>query len=246
MKLNIHNIFIALTLILACTELIAQEQKITELWKKEPSKVLTNEIGTPPSDAVVLFDGTNLSNFSSPDRSEPTWIIEDGYMMVNVKSRKGILTKQKFGSCQLHIEWMTPIQDLDSGQLKGNSGIFFMDRYEVQILDSWENKTYSNGQASSIYKQHIPLVNASKKPGEWQVYDIVFTAPQFSDSGTLISPARFTIFHNGVLVQNNVSLLGQTRFVGMPYYEKHDIKEPLFIQNHGDEVSFRNIWVREL
>jgi len=241
-----QNFFITLTLILACTELIAQEQKITELWKEEPSKVLTNKIGAPPSDAVVLFDGNNLSSFSSPDGSEPTWILEEDYMTVNVKSRKGLLTKQKFGSCQLHIEWMAPIQDLDSGQLKGNSGIFFMDRYEVQILDSWENKTYSNGQASSIYKQHIPLVNASKKPGEWQVYDIVFTAPQFSDSGSLISPARFTIFHNGVLVQNNVSLLGQTRFVGMPYYEKHDIKDPFFIQNHGDEVSFRNMWIREL
>jgi hypothetical protein len=243
---NTHKYLTAICILFNSIGLIAQDQNITELWNGEPRIVETFEIGSPPSDAVILFDGSSLSKFSSPDSTKPTWIIKEDYLVINPVSKKGIITNQKFGSCQFHIEWRTPTHDQDSGQLKGNSGIYFMDRYEVQILDSWNNQTYFNGQAASIYKQHTPLVNASKKPGEWQVYDIVFTAPQFGESGSLIAPARFTVFHNGVLVQNNVALLGQTRFIGMPFYEKHEDKEPIFIQNHGDEVCFRNIWLREL
>ena len=147
----------------------------TELWEPVPVKVETGNYGQAPSDAIILFDGKDLSNFISTDGTEAKWHVSDGSFTVNTKA-KSIKTKQKFGDCQLHIEWRTPIDDEDIGQGKGNSGVYFMERYEIQVLDSYENKTYSNGQASSIYKQHIPLVNATKAPGEWQYYDIIFTA----------------------------------------------------------------------
>lgn len=217
----------------------------TELWEPVPEKVTTGIMGQPSSDAIVLFSGNDLSNFIAVDGSEARWDVHDGYFTVNPKE-KSIKSFQKFGDCQLHIEWRTPVDDTDSGQGKGNSGIFLMERYEVQVLDSYENVTYSNGQAASIYKQHIPLVNASKKSGEWQTYDIIFMAPRFSEKGTVISPAKVTVFHNGVLVQNHVSFLGSTENVGLPTYKQHGNKESLMLQNHTDQVSFRNIWIREL
>jgi len=221
------------------------DPKTTELWEPIPAKVTPGENGSPPSDAIVLFNGIDLSNFESMRGEEPKWKVENGIVTV-VPNTGGLRTKQKFGDCQLHVEWRTPEKDLDKGQNKGNSGIFFMEKYEVQVLGSFENKTYPNGQAASIYKQCIPLVNASKKPGDWQSYDIIFTAPKFGKNGSLISQARITVLHNGILVQNNVSLLGPTEYIGMPSYKEHGNNESLILQNHGDLVSFRNIWVREL
>lgn len=225
---------------------IAQKNpESTELWEPIPAKVTSGEIGLPPSDAIVLFNGGNLSNFESVDGSKANWTVLNDILIINPEAQS-IKTKQKFGDCQLHIEWSVPIDDINQGQSKGNSGIFLMERYELQILDSWENMTYSNGQAASVYKQHIPLVNASKKPGEWQSYDIIFIAPRFNKSGGIISPSKLTVFHNGVLVHYNVSLLGTTEFIGMPVYKSHGDKEPLMIQNHGAPVRFKNIWIREL
>ena len=218
---------------------------VTEVWEPIPPKVTPGEKGAPPSDAIVLFDGKDLSNFVSEDGTPAKWDVKDGYMTVNVNA-PGIKTKQNFDDCQLHVEWRSPIEDTDEGQGKGNSGVWFMDKYEIQVLDSYENRTYSNGQASAVYKQHAPLVNASKKPGEWQTYDIIFTAPRFSDKGTLITPARVTVLHNGVLVQNNVSILGPVEYRGLPVYVRHEAKAPLKLQEHTDLVSFRNIWIREL
>jgi len=241
---KITNIILMLCLLMQV--LFAQKNpESTEIWEPKPAKVTPGEMGLPPSDAIILFSGEDLSNFESMDSTEADWTLLNDYMTVN-PGAKSIRTKQKFGDCQLHIEWLTPVSDTNGGQFKGNSGIFLMERYEIQILDSWENKTYSNGQAASIYKQYIPLVNACKKPGEWQSYDIIFIAPKFSKSGNVISPAKITVLHNGVLVQNNVSLLGPTEYTGMPVYKVHGDKEPIVIQNHGDFVSFRNIWIREL
>ncbi|HVF96407.1 MAG TPA: DUF1080 domain-containing protein, partial [Flavisolibacter sp.] len=151
-----------------------------------------------------------------------------------------------FGDCQLHIEWRSPAEVKGEGQGRGNSGIFLMGRYELQVLDSYNSKTYSNGQAGSIYKQHMPLVNATRPPGEWQTYDVVFTAPRFSEDSLLKSPARITVLHNGVLVQNNTQLWGGTQYIGLASYQKHGDKEPIVLQDHGNPVSFRNIWIRPL
>jgi len=172
-------------------------------------------------------------------------MVKDGSMTVQ-KGTGNIKTKQGFGSCQLHIEWRTPSAIEGEGQGRGNSGIFLMGLYELQVLDSYNNKTYSNGQAGSIYKQHIPLVNACLKPGEWQEYDIIFTAPQFKEDGSLSSPAKFTVIQNGVLVQNNVELKGPTTYIGQPTYVAYPGKLPLSLQDHGNPTSFRNIWIREL
>jgi hypothetical protein len=157
-----------------------------------------------------------------------------------------IKSKQGFGDCQLHIEWRTPAIVKGEGQGRGNSGIFFMGLYELQVLDNYNNVTYSNGQAGSIYKQRMPLVNASRKPGEWQTYDVVFTAPRFNEDGTVKAAARITVLHNGVLVQNNIEIWGATEYIGTPGYTKHADKLPFILQDHGDAVSYRNIWVREL
>lgn len=218
---------------------------VTELWEPVPEKVTTGQPGQAPSDAIVLFDGTDLSKFVGEDGSKAAWKVEKGILTVAPKSQS-IKTLKKFGDCQLHIEWRAPLEDTDKGQNKGNSGVFLMERYEIQVLDSYTNKTYSNGQAAAIYKQYIPQVNASKPTGEWQTYDIIFTAPKFNESGRMISPARITLLHNGVLIHNHVALLGPTQYIGMPVYEKHQDKESLMLQNHGDKVSFRNIWIREL
>ena len=205
-----------------------------------------------PSDAIVLFDGSNLDSWIHKTGEDAKWSVQDGYFTVKPGSGD-ILTKQSFGSCQLHVEWMSPSIIESKGQGRGNSGVYFMENtklgdtgYEVQVLDSYNNRTYSNGQAASVYKQHMPLVNASKKPGEWQIYDIIFNAPVFGDNGQLIKHAYLTVFHNGVLVQNNVQIQGYVKFIGYPEYKAHPSRLPIKLQDHSNLVSYRNIWIREL
>jgi hypothetical protein len=210
--------------------------------------------GAPPSDAIILFDGRNLDEWvSTKDQSPAQWKVGKGVMTV-VKSAGNIQTKRLFKNYQLHLEWQIPKDITGDGQLRGNSGVFLASTasgdggYEVQILDSWNNKTYVNGQAASIYKQAAPLVNAMRKPGEWQTYDVVWTAPLFEADGTLKSPAYVTVFHNGVLVQNHFRLSGETLYIGKPSYRPYD-RAAIKLQAHGDPsppISFRNIWVREL
>jgi hypothetical protein len=203
--------------------------------------------GAPPADAVVLFDGKDLSKWASQkDGTSPApWDLVDGAMQVKPKTG-GIQTREGFGSVQLHIEFATPSVVKGEGQGRGNSGIFLMNNYEIQVLDSYNNPTYFHGQAGSIYKQHKPLVNPIRKPGEWNVYDIVFHAPQFDEDGKLLKRATFTAFLNGVLVQDHVEVMGVTAHDRPPYYEKHADRMPLSLQDHGDLVRFRNIWVRPL
>ncbi len=223
-----------------------KDPKTTEVWTPEP-KAITPGTATnsAPSDAIVLFNGSTATAWQHANGEDAKWTIADNALTVKGGSGN-IQTKQKFGDCQLHIEWRTPAEVKGEGQGRGNSGIFLMGRYELQILDSYNNKTYPNGQAGSIYKQHIPLVNACKAPGEWQTYDIIFTAPRFSDNGTVLEPARITVIQNGVLIQNNVTIWGSSQYIGLPAYEKHAAKESIVLQDHGNPTSFRNIWIREL
>jgi hypothetical protein len=218
----------------------------TEQWAPVPPMVALSNGGVP-SDAVMLFDGRNLDAWEPVRPGEPGWRIEDGAMVV-VPNPKPCdqRTKLAFGDVQLHLEFRTPAIVVGSGQGRGNSGIYFMGLYELQILDSWQNPTYANGQAAAIYKQHPPLVNASSRPGEWQTYDVVFIAPRFAVDGRLLTPARMTAFHNGVLVQHDAVLRGPTVFRGEPRYAPHAAKLPLVLQDHRNLVAFRNIWVREL
>ena len=213
---------------------------LTEAWEPVP-EIVDASAGRPPSDAIVLFDGTDLSAWNGD------WKLEEDAVTV-VPGTGNLVTNRAFGDVQLHIEWRTPsvIEGEGQGRGRGNSGVFLMERYEVQVLDSYENTTYSNGQAGSIYKQHIPLVNASRPPGEWQTYDIIFMAPRFRDDGTLSRPATFTVLHNGVLIQNHVTVEGPTVNIGEPEYQAHDDKAPLMLQDHENPVRYRNIWIREL
>jgi hypothetical protein len=205
-----------------------------------------DHVGKAPSDATVLFDGSDLSQWAALDGSPTKWIVRDGYMEC-VRGSGYIRTLQNFGDCQLHVEWATPSPAHGEGQGRGNSGVFFgLDRYEVQVLDSFQAKTYPDGSAAAIYGQYPPLVNASLPPGQWQVYDIIYAAPRFDAAGKLISPVRLTVFHNGVLVQNNVELTGPTSWLERAPYRVHPEKQPLSLQDHGNPVRFRNIWVREL
>jgi len=205
-----------------------------------------DQVGKAPSDAVVLFDGKDLSQWVSMDGSPTKWIMKDGYMEC-VRGSGYVRTLQNFGDCQLHVEWATPTPPHGEGQGRGNSGVFLgLDRYEVQVLDSFGSKTYADGSAGSIYGQYPPLANASLPPGKWQVYDIIYTAPRFNDSDELRSPARLTAFHNGVLIQNNVELVGPTSWLERAPYQAHPEKQPLSLQDHGNPVRFRNIWVRQL
>ena len=226
----------------------AQEKKdppTTEIWDPVPPLVTPGDCGAPPSDAIVLFDGRDLSQWIMESGKDPLWIVKDG--AVTVAPGTGVMmTKKSFGDCQLHIEWRTPEKVIGDSQGRGNSGVFLQGLYEVQVLDSYNNPTYSNGQAASLYKQYIPLVNASRKPGEWQTYDIIFMAPRFSENGRVAIPASVTVLHNGVLVQNHVELLGPREYIGMPNYKPTALKLPLKLQDHGNPVSFRNIWIREL
>lgn len=235
----------------------APKPKDTEVWEPVP-KIVTPGItdAAPPSDAIVLFDGKNLDQWvMNRDKSPANWIVADGVVTVKKGPGSGnIETKRSFKNYQLHIEWKIPENITGTDQARGNSGVFLAstgpgdDGYELQVLDSYNNKTYVNGQAGSIYKQGIPLVNPNRKPGEWQTYDVVWTAPTFNADGSLKTPAYVTVFFNGVLVQNHFELKGETRYIGKPFYKKYDTA-PIKLQAHGDHsepISFRNIWVREL
>ena len=241
----------------------------TEVWEPVPNKVTPGIYQAAPSDATILFGGSDLSQWRKPKnnygvnmeqiepmckqlytidwstRPEADWILRDGQLIVN-QGKGGIETAEAYGDVQLHIEWLAPVDPLKESQQYSNSGIFFMGLYEIQILNNYDNKTYVNGQASSVYKQHKPLVNASRPPGEWQYYDIVFNAPHFDADGNVTKPAYITVFHNGVLTQNHVELEGPTCFIGKAHYTAHPDRLPLSLQDHGDAVRFRNIWIREL
>ena len=222
------------------------DPKATEVWEPEPRVVTPGQGSKPPSDAIVLFKGMEFSEWmSAKDSLGVKWYLNSDSSMTVLPNAGDIATKRAFGDCQLHVEFRTPPTVKGEGQGRGNSGIFFQNRYEVQVLDNFQNRTYSNGQAGSIYKQAIPLVNACRKPGEWQSYDILFTAPRFNADGVLIAPARVTVIQNGVVVQLNTEIKGTTQYIGLPKYEAHG-KAPLRLQDHGDLVSYRNIWIREL
>ena len=202
--------------------------------------------GRPPSDATVLFDGKDISQWVAMDGSPTKWVAREGALEC-VPGSGYVRTLQSFGDCQLHVEWAAPDPAHGTSQGRGNSGVFFgFDRYEVQVLDSYQNKTYADGSAASVYGQYPPLVNASLPPGQWQVYDIVWTAPHFDADGKVVSTARETVFHNGVLVQNNVELTGPTGWIGRAPYKAHPERMPIAFQDHGNPVRYRNVWVREL
>lgn len=233
----------------------AQDYKVldkpeqTEQWEPVPPKVEASGFTNAPSDAIVLFDGTSTQHFMHEDGSEVKWELKDGYLQV-VKGTGDIYTKMQHEDVQLHIEWRTDANQDGEGQLRSNSGIFLQGIYEVQVLDSWENPTYVNGQAGSIYKQYAPLVNAMSKPGEWNSYDIIFEAPTFHErNGALLSPAKVTVFHNGVLLHHSVELQGDTPYIGSPTYKAHGAG-PLRLQDHNDgtasNIAYRNIWLRKL
>jgi hypothetical protein len=244
-KKSLYNVgviaVIALSAAAASEEL---PKEATEQWEPVPA-VVSAPAGQPPADAIVLFSGTSLDAWRSMNGGPAGWSVNDGSATA-VPNSGHIQTVKAFGDVQLQLEFRTPQPPKGKGQQRGNSGIFFMGRYELQILDSFENPTYVNGQAGSVYKQHPPLVNASRPPGEWQSYDVVFIAPRFHPDGSLRSPARMTVFHNGVLVQYDVALAGRTRSRGLPSYTAHDTALPLHLQDHKSPVSFRNIWIREL
>jgi len=239
-----------LTLIIIFTAHLMQAQqtkpKDTEDWRSKPDVVTpAKKCNIPPSDAIILYSGKKDADKWEQDNGQPLkW--DTGKTLTTVKSTGYAKTKQTFGDIQLHIEWRTPKKVEGDGQGRGNSGVFLMGLYEVQVLDSYNNETYYNGQAGSLYKQYSPLVNASRGPGKWQTYDIFFTAPRFSENKLLLSPAYITVVHNGILIQNHVELKGPTIYNGIPEYKYHEAKLPLKLQDHGNPISYRNIWVREL
>jgi len=223
----------------------AQKPEETEDWSRKPAVVTPGKGTLPPSDAIVLYGGAgDLDQWESEREGPAQWTADEALTVAPRTS--GIKTKQAFGDVQLHIEWRAPAEVKGDGQGRGNSGVFLMGKYEVQVLDSYNNETYYNGQAGSIYKQSIPLVNACLPPGEWQTYDIIFTAPVFNEDGSKKSSGYLTVIHNGVLIQNHVEILGTTEYIGKPKNDPHPSKLPLHLQNHGNPVSFRNIWIREL
>jgi hypothetical protein len=226
--------------IAASVGLAVQEFKSGIVWP-EPKVVTPGEKPSdPPSDAVILFDGKDLSKWAGGE----AWEVKDGYATVR---KTDIKTKDSFGpDYQLHVEFATPEKVSGSGQGRGNSGVFLADRYEVQVLDSFGNRTYFDGQCAAIYKQSPPMVNACKKPGEWQTYDIIFESPRFADDGKVAKPGYVTVIHNGAVVHNHFELQGGTFYERAPIYEKHTPKEPIRLQNHGNPVRFRNIWLREI
>jgi len=262
--MNTHFLkFLALTTALAAIPFASAQESPkpnpseTEVWKPVPPVVTPGAIDSDsPSDAIVLFDGKNLDEWvSARDHTPAEWFVHDGIMTVNKTRGVGnIETKRKFKNYQLHIEWRIPSDITGSDQARGNSGVFLAstgsgdDGYELQVLDSYQNKTYVNGMAGSLYKQSIPLANAARKPGEWQSYNVIWTAPTFNPDGSLKSPAYATVFWNGVLVDNHFKLQGQTLYIGKPFYKAYD-RAPIKLQAHGDKsepISYRNIWVREL
>ena len=262
--MNTHFLkFLALTTVLAATPIVfAQESpkpnpSETEVWEPVPPVVTPGATDSDaPSDAIVLFNGKNLDEWvSALDHTPAKWLVHDGIMTVNKTHGVGnIETKRKFKNYQLHIEWRIPSDITGSDQARGNSGVFLAstgsgdDGYELQVLDSYQNKTYVNGMAGSLYKQSIPLANAARKPGGWQSYNVIWTAPTFNADGSLKTPAYATVFWNGVLVDNHFELQGETLYIGKPFYKAYD-RAPIKLQAHGDKsepISYRNIWVREL
>ena len=224
------------------TQIIQSEA--TEVWEPEP-KVVTINNNWLPSDALVLFDGKSLIHWQKRYEDLPAeWEVKDGTMTI-VPGTGDISTKEKFGSIQLHLEYRAPVHIEGKGQGRGNSGVFLQSRYEVQILDSYQNQTYVNGQAGAIYKQYIPLVNTNKAPGEWNTYDIIFDEPVFNKDGIKVRSAYLTVFQNGILIQNHRELLGTTEDIGFPKNLAHG-KDSIVLQDHGNPVSFRNIWLRKL
>lgn len=254
-----NKIILTAGILIICQTSKAQEAKPadTEVWTPVPTVIVPGKtIAAPPSDAIILFNGKDLNEWVSVKNpnAPAEWKVANNVITVN-KSAGNIQTKKSFGSYQLHIEWKIPENIKEEGQSKGNSGIFLAstgpgdDGYELQILDSYKNKTYVNGQAGSIYKQAAPLVNSSKIPGEWQSYDVIWKAPVFNTDGSLKTPAYVTVLHNGVLIQNNLELQGPTKYIGKPSYNKAHGASPIKLQSHGDPsepISFRNIWIREL
>lgn len=244
-----------IVLVVAVTPMVVQAQvkdwPLHSMDRPQPPIVHVRAVAPvpPPSDAIVLFDGTSLANWRVSDSTHKAgaakWKVVNGYMEV-VAGSGSIETTRAFEDAQLHVEWRAPTPPKGEGQERGNSGVFLMGTYEVQVLDSYGNVTYPDGQAAAIYGQFPPLVNASRPPGEWQTYDIVFHAPRFDSDGKLLSPARMTVFHNSVLVQDDVTLTGPTRHTERAPYAAHPDKLPLSLQDHGNPVRYRNIWIREL
>ncbi|GAC1453114.1 MAG: DUF1080 domain-containing protein [Chitinophagaceae bacterium] len=254
MRKNVLLLCSALAITFFCFGQTKPEE--TEYYAPVPPIITPGaNFAAPPSDAIILFDGKNLDEWVATKDSAAgkKWTVADNIITVD-KTAGDIQTKRRFMDYQLHIEYRIPENIAGSGQARGNSGIFLAalpwgaGGYELQVLDNYKNTTYVNGQAGSMYKQAVPLANACRKPGEWQSYDVVWTAPRFNDHGILLSPARVTVFHNGVLVQNNTTLLGDTPYIGQPAYRVHGAS-PIKLQAHGDKsepISYRNIWVRNL
>jgi hypothetical protein len=255
-----HKIILAALLTGTCYMAQAQQSgkpEDTEVYKPVPPVVTPGKmVSEAPSDAIQLFNGKDLSQWVlTADRDKPAdWLVDKGILTVN-KTSGNIETKQAFTNYQLHIEWRIPSNITGKGQARGNSGVFLASigkgdaGYELQVLDSYQNETYTNGMAGSIYKQFVPLANPARKPGEWQTYDVIWTAPTFSSDGTVKTPARVTVLFNGVLVENNIELKGPTQYIGQPGYRQAHGPAPIKLQAHGDKsepLSFRNIWVREL
>jgi hypothetical protein len=256
----LNKITALLLLLLIQLNLPAQQKtsESTELFSPVPPVVTPGENSNPPSDAIILFDGTSFDQWVSDNGGAVEWIMAEGCMTIKPGSGN-IKTKRGFGDCQLHIEWRCPAvsgkkeANTNTEQGFGNSGILLQSRYELQVFDSYNypdyhngKPIYVNGQAGSIYKQVIPLVNACRKQGEWQVFEILYMAPRFSDNGRASIPARITVLQNGILIINNAEILGSMNYIGLPEYRPHGLKEPLSLQEHGDPVSYRNIWIREL
>lgn len=245
--MNLRSVFVFLAPVLvgAAVTVPVIQWKTGDRSRPQPPHVTPASPGSAPSDAVVLFDGKTLSAWMQRDGKPAAWKVGDGYFEVAPKTGD-IVTKQAFGDCQLHVEWATPDPSHGEDQEPGNSGVYLMSLYEIQVLDSFQNKTYPDGQAAAVYCQYPPLVNASLPPGQWQTYDIVFHGPRFSSDGELLRTASVTVLHNGVLVQDHVTPTGPTDYMKRPPYRKHGEKMPLLLQNHGQPVRYRNIWVREL
>ena len=227
----------------------AMRPAMSEYWTPQPKVVTPGDIktDTAPSDAIVLFDGKDLSAWMNPNGGDAEWVVKNGVVTVD-KSKGDIVTRQKFGSFQLHLEWCVPRDITGESQARGNSGVFLQDMYEVQILDCFGNETYVNGMTGSIYKQTPPLVNAMRKPGEWNVYDIIYTAPIFKEDGTYLYRPYVTVIQNGIVLQNHTEIQGTTEYIGFPRTVKHG-DGPIRLQSHGDPsqpISFRNIWIRPL
>jgi hypothetical protein len=244
------------TLVLTLVPAICNAQVDTKWKVHDPDRPLPPVInpgtastqessGRPPSDAIVLFDGKDLSKWAHKDGGAAKWKVENGYVEAVAKTGY-IYTRDSFGDCQLHVEFAEPVPPKGEGQGRGNSGVFLMGLYEIQVLDSYENKTYADGHAAAVYGQYPPLVNASRPPGQWQTYEIVFHGPHFDKDGKLLRPARITVFHNGVVAQDNVELSGPTAHGKRPPYEVQPEKLPLALQDHNNPIRFRNIWIREL